>query len=412
MACSRRVFRALTWAGATFLAIIVCAAAVVPVQQRLFRHRAERLLTDMQAIELHKTTWAEAQELMYRWGAWAHYDGTCTSTNCKYTISLCSWNCRAIYESESRFARVARYLLATRAYGWLGGRTAAFRAGFIVQDGIIWRTFIAINVDVPPHTERNDDDSAYELMGYAQSRDSLNRQASPRHPYHHWILGDDSQLAEHPYYKGGRPGGCEICMSVEVTYSNATPQDEIRRLTAFDLSCLTRWRPCTRVEDILPASRPWHLYSLEEDPPLPESVIKQPAACATPAWALGRDAAEVYAVEVQSTATEKSKFAGDPYEIAHARLLETLKGKTPWPRGSELEVLPYSGDEAPERMEMGKRYLVLVRYLYYEWGDPPFIDGKPGISLDRCGVLADTPQNRSELARGFAQNDSLRIAEF
>jgi hypothetical protein len=375
--------------------LIVCATVAVPIQQRVFRYRAEHLLTDMQSIEFHKTPWAQAQTLMHRWGAWGHYEGSCTWTNCKYTIVLSDLSGFGSQpEQESWFHKVT----------WP-----------IVQDGTIWRTFLAMNVDVPPRSLKRDD-PGYELIAYAQSRASLNREAQSRHS--HWILGDDAQLAEHPYYKGGRPGGCEICMSVEVTYSTATAQDEVRRLTAFDLSCLTRWRPCTRVEDILPASKPWHLYWLDGDPALPEPVKGPPTACATPVWALGRDAVAVYTVEVRSATTEKSKFDGYPYEVAHARLLETLKGETPWPSGSVMEVLPDSGRsnyppfEAPEWVEIGKRYFVLVRYPYSGFeARPPFIDGTPGISLEHCGVLADTPENRLELQRGFAQNDNLRVPE-
>ena len=271
----RIALRVLAWVGTAGLALIVAVAIAVPVQQRLFRHRVERLLADMQAIELHRTSWAQAQNLMNRWGAWGHYDGTCTWTNCKYTINLMDWTSYGrINEGETRFARTIRFLAATPVYRWLGGRAAIFAAGFIVQDGTIWRTFLAMDVDVPPHTLEKDN-MGYGLIAYAQSRESLNRNARSRHS--HWILGGDSQLAEHPYYKGGRPGGCEICMSVEVTYSTATPQDEIRRLTAFDLSCFTQWHPCTRVEDILPASRPWHLYRLDGDPALPDSASGPPS---------------------------------------------------------------------------------------------------------------------------------------
>ena len=98
---------------------------------------------------------------------------------------------------------------------------------------------------------------------------------------------------------------------------------------------------------------------------------------------------------------------------------ETLKGETPWPNGSVIEVLPDSGQsyyppfEAPEWLETGKRYLVLVSYPFSGFESrPPSIDGMPGISLEHCGVLADTTQNRSELARGFTQNDNLRVPEF
>jgi hypothetical protein len=417
----RIVLRVLVWTAATLLAVIACAAIAVPIQQHLFRHRAEQLLADMQSIELHKTSWAQAQALMHRWGAWGNYDGACTWTNCKYKISLTEWTSYGrINEDETRFARLVRFLASTSVYRWLGGRAAIFSAGFIVQDGTIWRTFLAMDVDVPPRTLGNDDDMGYGLIAYAQSRASLNREARSRDS--HWILGGDAQLADHPYYKGGRPGGCEVCMSVEVTYSTATPQDEIRKLTAFDLSCLTRWHPCTRVEDILPASKPWHLYSLEGDPLVTGQPGVQTGPCNIPVWALGRDAISVLSIDVLSATATRDPFDGALHEKARVRLIETLKGSAPWRPNAILFAYPYAGEqdnpplEPPEHLNPGKRYLAVITYPFHEEGDPPEppeINGRiPAIHMDRCGVLADTPENRLELQRGYAQNDSLRVPEF
>jgi hypothetical protein len=414
----RKVLRILTRSALVLLGLIVLGAVFVSMQQRIFRYRAEHLLADMQAIALHKTGWAQAQAVMHRWGAWEHYDGACTATNCKYAITLYDASCSAARLDESNWREKAeRFFLYSPVYRWLGGRPATFYAAFIVQDGTIWRTFLHFMVEVPPHTFALDDEWGYSLMATAQSRSSLN---GNRIMGSHWILGGDDQLADHPYYKGGRPGGCEICMSAEVTYSISTPQDEIRRLTAFNFDCLTRWWPCLRVEDILPASRPWHLYYLDSDPPEPPARPARP--CDIPVWALGRDAISIFSVEALSASMGKDSYDGSPYEKAQADLVETIKGTAPWPAGTILTAYPYSGDfinppfDPPETLTPGKRYLALLNHAFHEFDfdrtPPGLIDGVPGIRLERCGILEDTPQNRLELQRGILQNDHLRIQEF
>jgi hypothetical protein len=52
-----RWLRALRRVVAVVVALVVLVAVALPLQQYLFYLRAKRLLADMQAIELHKSTW-------------------------------------------------------------------------------------------------------------------------------------------------------------------------------------------------------------------------------------------------------------------------------------------------------------------------------------------------------------------
>jgi hypothetical protein len=417
----RNVVRILTWIGTATLAAIIIAAVAVPVQQVLFRHRSERLQADMQSIKLHKTSWADAQGFMRNWGAWGHYDGTCTWTNCKYVIILSDWSGYARESDEIGWFRKAAWpFFTSRLYRFAGGRIGVFYAGFVVQDGTIWRTFQGIDLDVPENSGPQNYESEYGNLVHVQSRSSLNPNAAPGSS--HWILGSQTQLAAHPDFKAGRPSGCENCMALDITYSITARDDLIHQLTSFDFSCITRWKPCRFPEDILTAARPWHVY-LPLDPPhaqLPEP----PSAYDIPVWALGRDAIVVLSVDVLSSATERYKYNGAPYERAKVRLHRILKGAVSLANGATLIVQPYSGEQInppldpPEHLETGKHYLLLVNYHLEDLDrnhppvQPELIDGLSGIRLDRCGVLDDTPENRAELARGFAQNDSLRVPEF
>lgn len=93
-----------------------------------------------------------------------HYDGECTAINCKYTVTLTDLGNSAFSPDDYGKAQaMIRYLVLSRAYRWLGGRMAIFQAGFNVQDGTIWRTFESIDVDVPAHALRPEDEG-YGLM--------------------------------------------------------------------------------------------------------------------------------------------------------------------------------------------------------------------------------------------------------
>ena len=75
-------------ASGVFLSLVLLTFLAVQIQQRMLRWRAERLLADMHQIRLYQSTWADAQRLMHRWGAWGHYDGSCTAASCKYEIEM------------------------------------------------------------------------------------------------------------------------------------------------------------------------------------------------------------------------------------------------------------------------------------------------------------------------------------
>jgi len=70
------------------LLILATVAAAIHIQQHILRVRAEHLLEDIRGLELRKSTWADAQRIFTRWGAWGHYDGSCASLSCDYEVTL------------------------------------------------------------------------------------------------------------------------------------------------------------------------------------------------------------------------------------------------------------------------------------------------------------------------------------
>jgi hypothetical protein len=394
------------------LLLILLAFAAIQIQQRMLRWRAERLLADMQQIRLYQSTWGDAQRLMHRWGAWGHYDGLCTAASCKYEIAMYS----AFHNPRGpRHASLDWLLTHDRLnlYSWLGGRGSAFKASFTVHDGTIWRESYAFGAVVSGRQIKKENDFDLSLSLGAESYQRLHRTLSGPFTF----MGGSDQLIGHPYYKVGRPGGCMINCELGIVYfSTHTPPAEIERLTSYNLSCMTRFNPCARLEDLLPAAEAWQLYpdhELSED----ELRVREKKAeewqekpCSVPVWALARDTRYVLAVEALSTRAEKIEQMQDWFqEAAQVRVVASLKQPVPWPLGAVVTAYPnvryHSHPPADaEHLVPGSRYIVFP--IGNDQRDRLLTKESP-ITLERCGVQEDTPEIRHELEIGFAQNDAL-----
>lgn len=413
--------------GGAFLLLVLSAFLAVQIQQWMLRWRAERLLADMHQIRLYQSTWVDAQRLMHRWGAWGHYDGSCTDANCKYEIELTS------IDSYSRQVPHAWLIWLLRhdrlnLYQWFGGRVSVFHASFTVHDGTIWRENAWIGVSVPRRrmkritnadTILTFDDFDWSLSVGAGSRQRLRRTLED--PFLA-MVGDES-LAGHPYYKLWRPSGCMIlCQAVVVYFSTRTPPDEIERLTSYDFSCFTRFHPCARIVDLLPAAKEWHLYDSEyessptvlvpKERPSEWTMPKPPPCSSIPVWAQARDARYVLYVEALSTKVMKNHEGYGDYhrEVAEVRVVGSLKEPAPWVPGAIVTAHPshWLNDASPssedEHVVPGKRYIV---FAVGNDNRREIVTKDSPISFERCGLREDTPEVRGELEKGFAQNDTL-----
>jgi hypothetical protein len=198
---------------------------------------------------------------------------------------------------------------------------------------------------------------------------------------------------------------------VNVTFTPDTPDPEMRRLTTFNLNCITRLRPCRHLEDIYPAAENWHLYDYTPgDRPSPPNQIHTadaplPLACRVPLFARGREASQILSVTAVSESQERC--LGEVIEKATVRLNGVLKGQTEYKPGELISVTSrrydgYSPLAIETPLNPGKQFLLLT--VYRE-------DKSHPLELDRCLVLPDTPEIRTQLEAGVAQNDSLRYAD-
>jgi hypothetical protein len=400
MVARSTLIRALLRVGICLVVSFVVLNVFLRVEAYRFQRQAERLMSDIQALKLRQSNWLEAERLISRWGKYGHYEGHCDASFCRYSIGLNSpamalGNAGFWRHLDNRFVR----LTAPFIFDYSGGRLATLLTTIVVQDSVVLRKSAVFIYDVPPTSAS----SGYSLIATSRATSRLAPYGSP-------LIGSE-QLAEHPFYAVTRPGGCSSCLMANVIFTPDTPDLEMRRLTTFNLNCITRLRPCRYLEDIYPAAENWHLYdnTLGGRPSPPNQVHTEdapiPLACRVPLFARGRDAGQILSVTALSESQERQ--AGEVIEKASVRLNSVLKGETEYNPGELIAVISrsdsrYSPNEIETPLNPGKQFLLLT--VYRENKLYP-------LELSRCLVLSDTPEIRDQLKAGVAQNDSLRYAD-
>jgi hypothetical protein len=398
---SLRVLRGTRAVAISLVALLFIAFAVIQYKQHLIRGRMERLLADFHSIRLNETTWPEAQALMRRWGDAGHAHGACNSTDCAYDITVVGWpsllpDGRAapwLYRWGGRFP-----LLLER----VGVRFSVLDLRFLVEDGTVRRTHLNV-------TAETGDASQISLLLVAVISRSTLSHASPgssgsdESPN---MVGADEELGAHPNFVVGADGFCSGCETISLAFTPQIAQDELVRLTSFDLSCLTRVWPCSQLSELAPALMRADAANLRDVP-------RNSVHCTTPAWALARDAGVIWLVDTLDTSQVLDP--NPPYgeaaslvEQDQVRLVKTLRGVSRIPAQTILLFRPYSGVEyearaVPEHLAKGHRYIVFP--------SPAGDWVKDGAEAWRCGVIEDTPANELSVKRGIAVDDHLRAPE-
>lgn len=394
-----RTFRALVWTVAVALFL---EAAVIKAPMALTRLRMQHLLADFHSIYPNQSTWSDAQRIIAHWQNWGYSRGSCTQTDCDYEIVVSDpvWRWLEKLPEGIRgdsFYRVFRFVAG---FGW---RPADLSLRLVVQDGKIVRTRTVLNV-------ASDQVGLFILVSQVRSRLRRAESEEIRQSNEPWILGRDEQLDDHPDYKVGRPGGCEICERADVTYTPTLQHSELIRLTRYNLSCLTGFRSCTQIYDLLPAARDWHLYDGDYMGPKP-SGGPSPIPCHAQPRALGRDAEVILEVDPlrieQKVDTTTYSDEVVKYEVAQVKLIRILKGKLHGAGTEPILIEPYFGSEQetppqlPEHLVPGHRVFVLLNESNGYEPDGRFL-------ARRCGVLDDTPAHLATLEAGMAQDVSVR----
>jgi hypothetical protein len=399
----RSLRRALLTLFLGFCVLFSLVLIASQIEQRLFRHRAELLLAEIQSLELRKTPWHEAKTQLQRWRETSEFSGICNEQKCSLKITLDElvlayasktnlfirlddyfrWRLKLSYD-VGPFVRLEFVLL--RAYMRMGGRPARVVATVGMRDGIVWNKGFSVFIET----------YAQEVSGFFGTTPGgytliAEVRSAPRFDYFgtDWI---NAQLRLHPDYMIGRPGGCTTCVEGWAKFTPYADLDTTHRLLQMDLSCLTRWHPCLTQMDIMPAA--WALY-LEDQPRL--DALRDHLACSPSIIELlGRDSTNVVTGEIlgyRDWADNKShRFVG-----TRIRVLERLKGVLDWKVGETRELTNLSGIGGDTtRLRPGTQ-------LIFFGGRSPSSEMRidPGYA---CPVMSVSETNLSLVRRGIAQD--------
>ncbi len=380
--------RAAVGAGLLIAALV---AGFVQVQQRLLRWRAERLLADIRQIQMGKSTWADAQRLITKWGAWGGYEEGCTSEFCDYQIVL-----------QDSFQGIPTFFTPTgdprtpgrerseslyHMYRWFGGRSAFVAARFIVKRGIVWGKDFSLNVEVSP--DENSGGYRYLLTASASTVSQFPTLSSSL-----------ERVLTNPEYQIGRPGACEGCLSV---YARFTPFADSKLVDAtladLQLNCLTRHRPCIEEGDVMPET--WKALHTAGPAPVGPGVIE---SCGFPMELLGRD--NRYVAIAQVVSNHWTVEYGGRQRWTAFRMERQLKGK-PFGQASKNGYSPVadglvnaSGKERTSLLQTGRLFILTFDNRF---------EVRDGGSLDisRCGIIPLIQREFPRLCRGGSR--TLRI---
>ena len=399
MASYVRWVRLFRIAALAVLAIVFSLFAFVRIQQYVLRWRAERLLADIREIQMGKSTWADAQRLMHRWGNWGRWQGACNPVDCEYQIAMedvshalpISFWTESGFETRVEGHEYARWQL--RSYSILGGRVSQVYATFHVKKDIVWTKSYTVL------TSRNSwERGAYdELVGDAEGTTHFTPQ------------DDFPLLAQHPEYsiraagpcEGCHDGACTICEMIRASFTPFVDTGVVTQLFDFNLSCISSWHECEEPREIIPSA--WRIYIAEqkEFERSPRTVdVRDWRSCNLPVEMIGRDYR--YALQVEAVSVKTSKDGQfTRYEVQLCGL-SGVKNNPSFKPGLLKEPLVGWSDTIPPggngiaQLKPGSRMIFLFNGPLDEWGVIPFYGA--------CSYVPDTPENRSAIERGIARD--------
>jgi hypothetical protein len=211
------------------LILLLTAWASGEATQWLLRNRAERLLTDVRAIHVDQSKWADVQPMMSTWAQWASSKGACTEQNCNYRINIEQTLPSFLIGNPSggrnwlpRFANL------------LGLRNTAARGGFTVERGVVTAKWFGEQVTLPVedwgvHTDY------IPYLSVLSGESSMFKAEAKDHPQ------------SHPNRTVQRANNYLV-----VSFTPSEEPAEKAKLMDFQFNCITQIRPCHSEYYILP----------------------------------------------------------------------------------------------------------------------------------------------------------------
>jgi hypothetical protein len=365
----RRSVRSLIYALGFLLPLPAVLAGTIQVRERILRHRAERLLDDFRSVEMRHTTFQQIGDLAARWNGFARHDVPCSKEHCDFTISLGELDLGIL---NPRLFRIVLHL-----YRLVGGHDALVGAMFNVRNGFVWGETYEMDIDAPPTP-----DGEYTLAG----RLTTSPASEPTRLV--W-----PSLRKHAEYEIGGPAGCLGCVMAWVQISPFVDPEDVRRLSQFDFSCLTRVAACRTKEDIMPVA-------MAESKADALNGSEQPNCDVEATQILRRDLDNVAVADVVDNRAVPD-YPTDEKRILKVRLVERLKRAFFWEPNSSKDVvasvaLALSPLNDLKNIRAGDRIIILFN------AGPGVV---PYIGAEMCGVVPYTERNFAFVRQAAAQDD-------
>lgn len=385
--------RTLTCAGVV-VGVLLLITLALKADAYVLRHRSERLLADVRSLQVRKTTAAEARRVVQKWQKetldfeivgdkwrlWTSLADSITSMEARYT------------RNDSMWAWVMRVEWASRFMGW---RRMGVQTLIDVRKGVVWDKSFTVIVQTPPEKGWN-----HGLFGEVStiSRSFADNSAGADgqilqtlvHPDYLVVQRRISLNADTPAYFMGTSA-----MLVLLTPS-ADPA-AVRHFEDFDFSCMTRWFPCRKVAELMPAA--WTQF--QEDQPRVLAALKQLKCTPEKLEAQARNAQIAAVVEV--TGNRMESVNGQDHEVAEFREVEVLWPHRNWKPHAKFKiwVSPWMLADNPTNsllvLPLGQRFILL-----FFLGES---DGQAaGIWPYPCGVIPWSETNLALVRHAIAED--------
>ena len=228
-----------------FLLLVLAVWGSSYYAQWALRWRAEHMLTDIRALNVNQSNWQAAQALMKKWSDYASTPANCTSDFCNYRITMV----QSLPQMLVGYPDPGAHNWLPRIVSHLGLRSAAARAGFSVQHGVVTAKWFAEQVSLPTQ-------DWYLRQGAYVPDLAVSSGEYPGFP------NIDTGLALHPYRRARNWKGP---YGITIYFLPQEDPAEQTRLMDFQLTCVTRFHPCRDEGDIQPEAR----RMLDEEEPAP-----------------------------------------------------------------------------------------------------------------------------------------------
>lgn len=368
------------------LGLIVAPFVAVQIQERIFRHRAEKVLTDVRWLMLHRTNPPEFTAIAKRW----HQDDpSCTEQHCWLETGLDYTAFEGINycEEQTDWRRLSLHLFRT-----YGGRLAWIHAIARMEHGTVTGAMFQISIE--NFSGSNDaylyfcTKRAEGLEGVLTGEAGALTHFSLRDDWEGLTLHPDYLIEVRPPWRGDMPPP-----AIRSTCGPHADAAVVARLASFDFSCLTRLIPCRLPGDLMPeAAEQW----AKEAPRLAE--VRKRQVCSPDMLALmARDAGRAGVVEVMDSRTERQGYWGS-FPMSTVLLTQDLEPARDWKTGESRGIVILDantdspGASLPPEVYPGNHFILLAKsgftYRYVE--------------TYSCGIMPLTPTNLELVKQAIA----------